>query len=83
MDTKITVEEWINEIEKAQQAQPQQEGITIREISEAISKDVNTTRRIVEKLIRSGRVKAMPVLRTSVLNNVTRHVPGFKLVKKK
>ena len=83
MGKTITVDEWLLELERIQKDQPQQEGFTIREISEAISKPLDTTRRIVESLIRSGVVVPITVRRTSILNNVTRPVPGFRLVKKK
>lgn len=82
MDTKITVEEWLIELEKAQSGLPQQEGFTIREIAEIMGKGLDATRRTVEGLIKCGRVEPLTVRRKSVLNGVTRPVPGFKLVKK-
>ncbi len=83
MTNTITVDEWLKELERIEREQPQQEGFTIKELAEVFGKSLDITRMIVTRLIKSGCVIPIQVRRTSILNNVTRPVPGFKLAKKK
>lgn len=80
---EITTEGWLAELKRLESSQALQEGFTIREISDSIGRPLNATRRIIEGLIKCGRVESLKVKRTSLLNGVTRPVPGFKLVKRK
>jgi len=83
MAEKITVDEWIAEIEKLSQEPNTTDGFTSTELSAALGYGGDKVRKILVALLTRGKIAPTVIRRTSVLDNITRPVRGYALVKAK
>ena len=79
MTQKITVDEWLKLTAELQKEQKENEGFTTSEFADAMHIGTDKSRMTLRALINSGKVEAILVYRVSVLTNVGRMVPGFRL----
>jgi hypothetical protein len=83
MSVKISIDEWVTELERIQKEQFSEEGFTCKEFTEAMKCGPGKARDALAKLIQGGRVMPVTVIRKSVLTGVSRPIPGYKLTGKK